>query len=222
MERRAHNIRYGICGILVAVLCVSGTVALVRGTSHTSSAEQARLEAAGLSPSHAARLVERLVTARGEVRTIQEDLRPRSDSAAYVQSMAALDRLAARLQAELGPSDYDWLLYAADRENRVVVASVSAAGQTPRFHTGDVLIAYGRQRIFTPGDLRHALGTEQGATVAVRVLRGDHEVAVHVPKRPLAAQGISLEARRVVPSTAAGRPPPAATSSGSATARRER
>jgi S1-C subfamily serine protease len=115
--------------------------------------------------------------------------------------VAARDRLAARLQAELGPTDYDWSLYANERENRVAVAAVpSDAAKASGLRAGDVIFSYAGQRIFTPHDWRRARGLSAAdGPVAARVVRGTVWIDVELPGDSLEALGFRLETRRERP-----------------------
>jgi len=103
------------------------------------------------------------------------------------------------LREEIGDADYDALLYATGRPNRVELAAL--LGGSPAvaagLEDGDVVLRYDDREIF------HALGLQQatrsgeaGSTVALDVLRGDQELRVYVPRGPLGAQ---LKAVRTPP-----------------------
>jgi S1-C subfamily serine protease len=91
----------------------------------------------------------------------------------------------------LGDDDYDLLLYASSRNNRVLLSDIlqnspaAAAGIEP----GDVLLRYDDQAIFEP---RHLLtATTQGAagsTVAVDLMRNGQSLRVYVRRGPLGAR----------------------------------
>lgn len=93
-----------------------------------------------------------------------------------------------RLIDEIGEEAYDQMLFAAGRNNRVRVGDVlsgspaSQAGIQP----GDVVLSYGRRRIFQPRELRQETTRgEAGELTEVEVLRDGRVVTTQVPRGPL-------------------------------------
>jgi hypothetical protein len=92
---------------------------------------------------------------------------------------------------ELGDDDYDLLIYASGRNNRVLLSDVlqnspaAAAGIEP----GDLLVRYDDRAVFNTRDLLSA--TTQGAagsTVAVDLVRNGEPLRVYVRRGPLGAR----------------------------------
>jgi hypothetical protein len=117
----------------------------------------------------------------------------------FSRQMARLRQEYEALRDEYGEDDYDWILYASGRPNRVVAKLVmqkspaAGAGLEP----GDVLVAYGGRRVLRPSDLQHATsqGTP-GGTVALDVVREGEELRFYLPVGPL---GVQLDSVQVEP-----------------------
>jgi hypothetical protein len=162
---------------------------------------RSNLEAAGLAPEHAQHISERFEPARREFVGEAKRLRSTPEEGAERAVVAARDRLAARLQAELGPLDYDWALYANAQANRVAVAAVSSdTASASGLRAGDLIFSYAGQRIFTPHDLRRARGRSAAhGPIAARVVRGTLWIDLELPGDSLEALGVRLETRRERP-----------------------
>ncbi len=112
-----------------------------------------------------------------------------------------LQQLRGELRADLGDDDYDAMLYAAGRNNRVVLGGVldgspaHAAGLRP----GDSILSYGGTRIFDPLALRVATAAgKAGSMTEMRVDRDGEEYRFHLPRGPI---GALLGAKRQTPDT---------------------
>jgi hypothetical protein len=102
-----------------------------------------------------------------------------------------LETLRESLRQDAGDADYDAMLWATGRPNRVQLSSL--LGGSPAIDAGledgDIVLRYDDQEIFDAQALLQATrGGEAGATVPLDVLRGDEEVRVYVPRGPLGAQ----------------------------------
>jgi hypothetical protein len=111
-------------------------------------------------------------------------------------------KLRGEARESLEDDDYDLLLYASKRNNRVVIGDVlrnspaSAAG----IQAGDVLRRYDDRAIFHPGDLIST--TTQGiagSTVAVDVERDGELLRVYLVRGPLGAQIVSTRSFPAAP-----------------------
>ena len=114
----------------------------------------------------------------------------------------ALREERAALRDDVGDDAYDLLLYAAGRNNRVVLSGVlqnspaAAAGLRP----DDVVLRYDGRSIFSPHELRILTTTgKAGAATAVDVRREGEEVRLYVPRGPL---GVQLRPARRAPRNA--------------------
>lgn len=109
------------------------------------------------------------------------------------------EKLREALQTELGDRDYDALLYAAGRTNRVVIAGVlagSAAAQAG-LREGDEVVSYDGERIFdAPSILRATSQGQAGATTELRIRRDGEEQRILLPRGPI---GVRLQPERVAP-----------------------
>ncbi len=188
--------------LLLSCAAAVGSVIYVRSSTERSHAggglaSSASLDARDPDALRARRIRERLEPARRDFERTVEELRRTQGDGHPLALVAARDRLAARLQAELGPSDYDWALYLHELSNCVVIESTpfglaEAAGLEP----GDVLFRYAGQRIFTRDDLRRAgARVAAGARVEVSVARGARRVDLKLPAGSLEALGFGLETR---------------------------
>ncbi len=99
-----------------------------------------------------------------------------------------LQSLRTELREELGERDYDRLLYAAGRKNRVITVSVLHASPAMEagILAGDVIYSYDGLRVFDLRTLKRATteGTP-GSTVSVGVQRGDQHLRLFLPRGPL-------------------------------------
>lgn len=118
----------------------------------------------------------------------------------YREELSRLEGQVPDLRGELGDEVYDRYLFHAGEENRVRVASVipGSAAEAAGLAPGDVIDAYGGNRIFSFGELRTATSAgERGELVAVQVLRPDGaRMEAWLPRGPL---GVRLDLTRMDP-----------------------
>lgn len=109
------------------------------------------------------------------------------DSDRFRQSLQEL-RADSRVKEILGEDDYDRLLLAEGRNNRVRIDSIinGSAADLAGVVIGDVIYRYGDERIFTFGDLRRATTSgERDQQVSLQVLRNAERIDLVVPRGPL-------------------------------------
>ncbi len=107
-----------------------------------------------------------------------------------------------QLRAELGDDDYDAMLFAAGRRNRVVASDILAgsAAEQVGIRAGDAILQYGDERIFDALSLLRATREgEAGELTEIRLEREGRVVRVFVPRGPV---GIRLGRERRLPDTA--------------------
>ncbi len=146
-----------------------------------------KLVAAGIPPGEVERL--RLRYDRNRMDELYlNDQAAREGGLRTARHRAEIRDLRRSLREEIGEDDYDLLLYAVGKNNRVILADVLR--ESPAMQTGllpgDVLVRYDGRRIFNPRELK--LATTQGksgATVAVEVVRGGEQLRFFVPRGPL-------------------------------------
>ncbi|UCE85729.1 MAG: PDZ domain-containing protein [Deltaproteobacteria bacterium] len=99
-----------------------------------------------------------------------------------------IQALVEETRAALGDVSFDQMLYAAGRNNRVLVTDLlsrspaSQAGLEP----GDIVLSYGGQPIFSAVELQAATQQgEAGTPTRIEVLRDDRVVTFRVPRGPL-------------------------------------
>ena len=93
-----------------------------------------------------------------------------------------------RFQEEIGDGEYDRVLYASGRKNRVQVGDLlrGSAAANSGVEVGDVIISYGGKRVFDPTSLYiWTTQGEFGESVALEIRRGDEGVRLEVPRGPL-------------------------------------
>ncbi|MEM7411688.1 MAG: PDZ domain-containing protein [Myxococcota bacterium] len=105
-----------------------------------------------------------------------------------------------QLREDVGERDYDLLLYAGRRENRVVIADV--LGRSPAgaagLQIGDEIVSYAGRRVFEPRELTESTSEgAAGANTELRVRRGGETLRFFVPRGPL---GLRLKTARRPPS----------------------
>lgn len=104
-----------------------------------------------------------------------------------------LQGLRTALREEIGDADYDRLLYAAGRPNRVVATRVLHASPAMEVGilAGDVIHSYDGHRVFDLRELKRATSEGRaGSTVSVSVRRGDQQLRFFLPRGPL---GITMK-----------------------------
>ena len=108
-----------------------------------------------------------------------------TDSSRHYKEMRDIQT---RFREELGERDYDAVLYASGRNNRVRVLDLlnGSAAADSGVQRGDVVYSYAGQRVFDPATLY--LWTQEGEigeSVELEVLRGNRIVTFEVPRGPL-------------------------------------
>ena len=100
---------------------------------------------------------------------------------------------------DLGERDYDAMLYAAGRNNRVIVTRrfANSAAEAAGIRAGDALLSYDGLRIFDASTIVQATAAGQpGASTELRIERGGEEIRLFVPRGPL---GVHLRQGRRPP-----------------------
>jgi hypothetical protein len=154
----------------------------------------------GIPPDEVARLNRLFQESEMEVLYLR-DRATREGGGRHFRMMNELADLRARLREEVGDEDYDLVLWATGQENRVIITDVllTSPARAADLRSGDVIVRYGDEKIFSVSDLQHATrGGEVGDPVTVEVLRGDQELRTYLPRGPL---GVRLQSARREPDT---------------------
>lgn len=110
-----------------------------------------------------------------------------------------LRALREKLRAEVGDDDYDRMLWAAGRSNRVAVAGVlsGSPAEAAGLQVGDVVISYAGHGIFDGNELIQAtVHADPGGHSRLVVLRNGEETSFDVPNGAL---GMRLKPERLAP-----------------------
>jgi hypothetical protein len=111
----------------------------------------------------------------------------------------ALRNLRIGLRNEIGDDDYDLLLFATGRANRVAVTDVIGGSPAARWglEPGDLIVRYGDQRVFKPRELQtQATRGRRGDRVTIDVLRDGERVRLYGVRGPM---GVKLKPARRLP-----------------------
>jgi hypothetical protein len=159
------------------------------------------LRAAGLDPAE----VERLRGYFEETEMQRLYLRDRASregwlgTRRYREELRDLEQRFRAVQEERGGAAYDWLLYAVGRPNRVTVRDVLERGPAREagVETGDAILRYDGERIFSITELRHAISSGRAGELIPLDVERDAEVRrLYIPRGPL---GVRLGVARAVP-----------------------
>lgn len=98
----------------------------------------------------------------------------------------------------IGDETYDKYLYAMGQPNRIAVQEVleGSPAQRAGLRSGDLLLSYGGDRLFTLNELVERSRRGGGDTVAIEVLRDGRRTLIYMPRGPL---GIRSSFSRVDP-----------------------
>jgi hypothetical protein len=143
-------------------------------------------------PDHEVERLRRLFE-ESELEVLQ--LRDRANREGWAGTPRFLEELRATragLRSEVGDETFDWLLYATQRPNRVVVRSLLSTGAAAQagVREGDMILRYDDRNIFRGGELQSAtMQGKAGRPVAMVVKSRDgEERRVVVPSGPLGIQ----------------------------------
>jgi hypothetical protein len=110
-----------------------------------------------------------------------------------------LRELRNEVREEMSAEQYDWMLYAAGRDNRVDVNDMlpGSEAELAGFRRGDVIIRYDNKLVHDSWELtRKTQLAEVGHTIDIEILRGGSVIRLQVPSGQLGARFGSL---RVLP-----------------------
>ena len=108
-----------------------------------------------------------------------------ADSSRHYREMRDIQT---QFREELGERDYDAVLYASGRNNRVRVQDLlhGSAAANSGVQPGDVIVSYAGERIFDPSTLyMWSKEGRAGENVQLEVQRGNEIVTFEVPRGPL-------------------------------------
>ena len=119
-----------------------------------------------------------------------------AQSKQYYEQLAEINR---QIRDDLGNDSYDAFLFATGKHNRVVLKQVianSPAGYAG-LRAGDVVVRYGGERVFHPGDFKNATSRgDSGAATSLDVWRDGEVLQFSVGRGPL---GVQLQPKVAAP-----------------------
>ena len=121
------------------------------------------------------------------------------DSDDFSKRLSELESGRVDIRLELGDANYDRYLFAAGRNNRVAIASVigGSAAQLAGIISGDRVLSYANQRVFTMRELQGATREgSRGEYVQITLQRDLDTVVTELPRGPL---GVTLAGSRFDP-----------------------
>ena len=100
-----------------------------------------------------------------------------------------------RFRQDIGEENYDRVLYASGRKNRVRVGDLlrGSAAEDSGVEVGDVIIRYAGQRVFDPSTLYiWTTKGDFGESIILEVQRGNETIRLAVPRGPLGGKLVSF------------------------------
>ncbi|MDH3419948.1 MAG: PDZ domain-containing protein [Gammaproteobacteria bacterium] len=193
---RAEALNVAQLGEDVVVNPVFEGVRVPRGTRFAEMREQRspenrqnRLIEAGFSPEQAQSLIDREAQMRMDLMNASYEARRQGESFNPIDMQREAQ---VQLQTELGADAYERYLEATGQPTSVNVFEVidNSAGQTAGLQTGDEIVGYNGERVFSLRDLQAlTIAGEPGETVAVDILRDGQPMQIYMPRGPLGITG---------------------------------
>lgn len=150
---------------------------------------QNRLIEAGFSPEQAQSLIDREAQMRMDLMNASYEARRQGESFNPIDMQREAQ---VQLQTELGADAYERYLEATGQPTSVNVFEVidNSAGQTAGLQTGDEIVGYNGERVFSLRDLEAlTIAGAPGETVAVDILRDGQPMQIYMPRGPLGITG---------------------------------
>ncbi len=173
-----------------------GEVRGPRGTRFAAMREQRspeyrqnQLIEAGFSPDQAQSLIDREAQTRMDLMNASYEARRQGEPFNPIEIQRAAQ---AALRTELGTDAYERYLEATGRPTSVSVFEVidNSAGQAAGLQSGDEIVGYNGERVFSLDDLQAlTIAGEPGESVAVDILRDDQPMQIYMPRGPLGITG---------------------------------
>ncbi len=163
---------------------------------YTTQGRSERLIEAGFSPDRAEWLAQR--ESELLMDSMQAVFEARQAGERLDRSDSRLDPDAA-LRAEIGDTEYEQYLEANGRSTSVAVGTVleSSPGQRAGLQSGDQIVGYGGQRVFSYGELsERTMSAEPGQSVVVDIVRDGVPIQVVVDAGPIGISNRSFRGRR--------------------------
>jgi len=164
--------------------------------AETEEPENTDLILAGFEPA----TVEEIETIRNDAQLQRLELRDQATREGWLntdrfrQASRELNR-SGKLREALGDDNYDKLLIAEGRNNRVRIEDVmdNSAAAAAGIESGDVILRYSDERIFSFRDLQSATTAgERDQTVTVQVIRDGDIVDLAMPRGPMGVNLIGI------------------------------
>ena len=160
-----------------------------RGTRRAGFDEAALLER-GLHPDDISRLRERYESSEMDELYLR-DRATREEWVFRPRYQRQLLKIRQQLRTEVGDEDYDLMLYASGKDNRVVLTHLlhGSPALESGLRVGDVVQSYDGVRVFSTRDLQRVTAqSSSDRVVPVRVLRDGEEVQIYIPAGPIGSR----------------------------------
>lgn len=144
---------------------------------------------AGFSPEQAQSLIEREAQLRMDLMNASYEARRQGEP---FNPMEMQRESQTQLRTELGTDAYERYLEATGQPTSVSVFEVidSSAGQAAGLQTGDEIVGYNGERVYSLRDLQAlTIAGEPGETVAVDIVRDGQPMQIYMPRGPLGITG---------------------------------
>ena len=175
-----------LAGTTLSAISTSNKPATINHQQNEMWFDEQRLSTLNIDPSAIETIKEQFNKAELDKLTLRNNaLRDKKNRSKLYKQLKDIE---VNLRANLGEQDYDRMLYAAGRNNRVEVTDTlagSAAAQTG-IQKGDLILSYGGESIYDPSSLYiNTSKGEMGEMIAIELQRDGEVITAYVPRGPL-------------------------------------
>jgi len=148
-----------------------------------------QLISAGFAPDQAQWIVDREAQSRMDLLNAQYTARREGEPFDPLQSHLAMQ---VEMRQQLGDAGYEQYLEATGQPTNVRVFEVlqKSPGYEAGLRSGDEIVAYGGERVFSLGELNDlTVAGNPGETVAVDIMRDGQAMQIYIPRGPIGISG---------------------------------